>query len=83
MNINLETILGIEFVGEEIDTFVSIMQKLHESTPTDDGKVGFKSNQPAPIEFTEAETSLASIIFENFKPVETDIIDDSSNRTDS
>ena len=69
MNINLETILGLEFSGEEIDTFVSVLQKISVSHE-EDKSVGFKSSKKKAIEFTEEELSLVNAIYANFKPVE-------------
>ena len=78
---NLETILGLEFVGEEIDTFVTILKKIHDAN-TDDGKVGFKINK-AKIEFTKEELELVDSIYLNFKPVNETQENDISNGTNS
>lgn len=77
MNINLETILGLEFVGDEIDTFVTILKKIHDAN-TEDGTVGFKTGKKK-IEFTEEELKLVDSIYLNFKPVENGEENDSSN----
>lgn len=81
MNLNLETILGLEFVGEEIDTFITILKKIHDAN-TDDGKVGFKTNK-AKIEFTKEELDLVDSIYLNFKPVDETQENDISNGTNS
>jgi hypothetical protein len=69
MNINLETILGLEFVGEEIDLFVSVLQKVSDAHKPDES-IGFKSKNKKAIEFTNEELTLVNTIYENFKPVE-------------
>jgi len=68
MNINLETILGIEFVGEEINALVGIMTKIHENSIAEDTTVGFKSSKPTPIDFTEDELALVNTIHMSLNP---------------
>ena len=81
MTINLETILGLELVGEEIDTFITILKRIHESS-LKDNRIGFKSDKPNIIEFTDDEIGLVNLIYENFKPVDKPE-DDTSDRTNT
>jgi len=81
MTINLETILGLELVGEEIDTFITILKRIHESSLKDDS-IGFKSDKPNIIEFTDDEIGLVNLIYENFKPVDNPK-DDTSDRANT
>ena len=81
MTINLETILGLELVGEEIDTFITILKRIHESVLKDDS-IGFKNDKPEIIEFSKEELELVNLIYENFKPVDKPE-DDTSDRTNT
>ena len=81
MTINLETILGLELVGEEIDTFINILKRIHESVLKDDS-IGFKNDKPEIIEFTKEELELVNLIYENFKPVDKPE-DDTSDRANT
>jgi len=68
MNISLETILGIEFVGEEINALAGIVAKIHENAIAEDTSVGFKSSAPKPIDFTEDELALVNSLFTSLNP---------------
>ena len=70
MNINLETILSLEFVGEEIDVFVTVLKKIHDAYE-ENHKIGFKATKKGKvIELTEDELTLLNQIYVNFKPVD-------------
>lgn len=68
MNISLETILAIEFIGEEINSLAGILEKIHTSSTDKDTSIGFKPNKKPAIEFTEEELALINALNTSLNP---------------
>lgn len=85
MNISLETILAIEFVGEEINSLVGLLEKIHNNSIAEDTSVGFKTSSLKPIEFTEDELALVNTLCASLNPEQEQeqepVVDDISNGT--